>query len=148
MSNTDIIREEIESIIADVKKLYIESCKKTSGNWEKELEVVYSDNRAEIYSYPYLAGRAAGKMPPVKAIKKWIELKGIKPLKGNTTSLAWAIAKSIAKKGTNPKYHLQVFEQVLTPERIQSVIDKVSQFNVNLFINEVTVNLNKLTTNL
>ena len=44
-------------------------------------------------------GRRPGKMPPVQSIRDWIEAKGIQA--DNKESLAWAIAKNIAKTGTD-----------------------------------------------
>jgi|DEB0MinimDraft_10_1074344.scaffolds.fasta_scaffold12310_5 hypothetical protein len=46
------------------------------------------------------AGRRPGdKMPPVQAIESWISQRRIKTGTFTQTQLAWAIAKSIAKKG-------------------------------------------------
>lgn len=145
----DIIKEEIESIISDIKNLYNQSGKRTSGEFEEGLEAIYEPNKATIKGYTYLAGRGAGKMPPIDKIKKWIDQKGIQSINKNitTTSLAWAIAKKIAKKGTNKKYHLKVYEEVITPERIDEVIKKVSEFNVNKFIDDITIQLQLLEKN-
>lgn len=149
-TNNDIIKEEVEAVLSDIKKLYNSSGKRTSGNFETQLEARYSDNKAEIYGVTYLAGRVAGKMPPVQAIEKWIKAKGITPYndKLTTTGLAWAIAKKIAKNGTKKENHLKVYEEVITPERIDSIIKKVSVFNVNYFINEIEVSLEILEKNI
>ena len=50
-------------------------------------------------------GRGAGKMPPIAPIKNWIKRNpNINPKPGvSVESFAWAIAKNISKKGTNPK---------------------------------------------
>lgn len=50
-------------------------------------------------------GRKAGKMPPIAPIKNWIKRHpNINPKPGvSLDSFAWAIAKNISKKGTNPK---------------------------------------------
>ena len=42
-------------------------------------------------------------MPPVEPIQEWIRAKRIKVPKYTQQQLGWAIAKSIAKKGTRPK---------------------------------------------
>lgn len=45
-------------------------------------------------------GRRAGdRMPPVQAIKDWINTRKIRVAGRSTEQLAWAMAKSIAKKG-------------------------------------------------
>ena len=49
-------------------------------------------------------GRKAGRMPPIAPIENWIRKKNLRPKAGATVEqFAWAIAKNIAKKGTNPK---------------------------------------------
>lgn len=49
-------------------------------------------------------GRKAGKMPPIAPIKNWIRQRGLSPKPGVTVEqFAFAIAKGIAKNGTNPK---------------------------------------------
>ena len=146
LDQNDIIKDEIELILKDVKQLYNASGKRTSGRFEELLEAEYSPNKAVIKGATYLAGRSAGKMPPVDEIKQWIIKKGIQPIEEEMkiTSLAWAIAKTIAKKGTNEKYHLKIYEQVITPERINEIIKKVSEFNVNLFVNEITTSFELL----
>ena len=51
-------------------------------------------------------GRRSGKMPPVQSIMDWIANKpiNVNGIKGNN-SLAWAIAKSIAKQGTIKRFN-------------------------------------------
>jgi len=150
MNSNDIIKQEIEAILDDIRLLYNNSGKRTSGQFEQGLKATYSDNRAILEGHFYLAGRRAGKMPPIENIKQWITQKGIQPIKDNitVTSLAWAIAKKIAKDGTNKEYHLKVYEKIITPRRIEEVINKVSEFNVNLFVNELTTSLKILTKNI
>ena len=49
-------------------------------------------------------GRKAGMMPPLAPIKNWIKRKNLRPKAGaSIDSFAFAIAKNIAKRGTNPK---------------------------------------------
>ena len=52
------------------------------------------------YIYYLQYGRKAGGRPPIKAIRQWIDDKGITPEKGSKDSLAWAIAKKIEQEGT------------------------------------------------
>lgn len=52
------------------------------------------------YIYYLQYGRKPGGRPPIKAIRQWIDDKGITPEKGSKDSLAWAIAKKIEKEGT------------------------------------------------
>ena len=49
-------------------------------------------------------GRDAGGIPPISPIKDWIKRRGLAPKAGTTIDgFAIAIAKKIAKRGTNPK---------------------------------------------
>ncbi|MDP2686440.1 MAG: hypothetical protein Q8O62_04410 [Aequorivita sp.] len=150
MDSNVIIKQEIETILEDIRLLYLKSGKKTSGQFEQGLKATYSNNKAVINGYQYLAGRRAGKMPPIENIKQWIIQKGLKPIKDNISisGLAWAIAKKIAKEGTKKENNLKIYETVVTPKRIDDVIKKVSQFNVQLFVNELTTSLNLLTKNI
>ena len=52
------------------------------------------------YIYYLQYGRKPGGRPPIKAIRQWIDDKGITPEKGSKDSLAWAIAKKIEQEGT------------------------------------------------
>ena len=144
MSNDEIIREEMESLIKDITAAYEASGKKVSGEFERGLEVIYKPNSAVLEGYAYLAGRAAGKMPPVENILEWVQARGIQPLKGTQTGLAWAIAKKIAREGTAKENHLKIYEQVVTPERIQSILDRVIEINIQEFVNNVTAEMQLL----
>ena len=150
MSNSqEIIKSEIDSLIEDILEVYEQSGKKTSGQFGEGLEAVYSNNgyNVALFGYGYLMGRKAGKMPPVQAIKEWVINKGISD-SVNASGLAWAIAKKIAKEGTNKENHLPIYDKVITPQRIDEIIEKVSQFNVSLFVDDITIELQKLTKNL
>jgi hypothetical protein len=49
-------------------------------------------------------GRKAGRMPPIAPIENWIRKKNLRPKAGSTVEgFAFAIARNIAKRGTNPK---------------------------------------------
>lgn len=145
----DIIKEEIDAIISDIKDVYEASGKRTSGEFLNGLESIISENTGIIKGYTYLAGRRAGKMPPIENIKRWIIQKGIQPIRDtiSISSLAYVIAKKIGENGTNKKYHLKIYEEVITPQRIDDIIKKVSQFNVNKFVDDITVSLELLAEN-
>ena len=138
-----IIQEEVDAIIKEIKTLYNASGKKTTGKFETLLKATYTDSKAIIEGSPFLAGRVAGKMPPVQGILEWVKAKGLTPIKeGQTiTSLAWAIARTISKRGTKKENHLEIYNKIITPKRIDNVIKKVSQFNVNLFVQELEASL-------
>lgn len=147
--NDRIIKEEFEAIKADIIALYNAGGKRTSGEFENGLQVDYRTDGATLSGYVYLAGRIAGKQPPTKAIEDWLIQKGIQPIeeKMKISTLAYLIARKIGQKGTNKENHQYVYDEVITPERIQSILDRITKINVTAFINEVTVTIEKLVTN-
>lgn len=150
MSEDDkIIREEIDAILSDIRKLYEASGKKASGEFGKGLEAIYEPNKGTIRGFVYLAGRKAGKMPPVGAILNWLKIRGIRSVRKNQSvrSLAWAIAKKIAKEGTKQENALKIYEEVITPQRINKIIDRVAKLNVNRIITEIRAELEVLAKN-
>ncbi|KQC33397.1 hypothetical protein AAU57_08780 [Nonlabens sp. YIK11] len=154
MINSDeIIKQEIEVLLDEIKAVYNASGKRASGQFEQGLQATYTPNKAVIMGYPYLAGRGAtknghtdGEPYLVESIRDWIVSKGITPIEAtmSVTSLAWAIATKIHKEGTSKQYHLKIYEEVITPQRIDDIIKKVSVFNVTQFTNELTASLNLL----
>ena len=76
----------------------------------------FEENEAwQTYGYVIDKGRRPGKMPPTDAIKKWIKQKPlrlrdlkkgsfVKMTESKVDSVAFAIAKKIKEKGTNPTY--------------------------------------------
>ena len=133
-----ILQEELEVLKAELIAKYHELDMKASGTWEATLAVSTEATagglrgfvRGEDYSYYMQHGRAAGRMPPVAAIEAWVIAKGLQGVEKNAraSSLAWAIAKKIAQLGTR-RYQAHgtpaFIEAVVTPERIQQIIDKV-----------------------
>lgn len=147
--NDTIIKEEMESLKADIIAAYNASGKRTSGEFESGLEIKYQPNSATLSGYVYLAGRAAGKQPPIQAIEKWLIAKGITPIenKMKISSLAYLIARKIANEGTKKENHLQIYNQIITPERIEKILERLNQVNVTAFANEVTIMITKLVNN-
>ncbi len=148
--NEQIINEEIAKLISDIIMAYEESGKKVSGEFAGGLEAQLTKTAysytATIKGYEYLAGRRAGKMPPVSALEKWVKEKGIFDLRKKTArSIAYAIAKKIEKEGTAREYEIKIYKQVITPERIDKIIDAVSEINVNKLLTTIRVSLGVLT---
>ena len=144
----NILKDEMDKVLIEIKELYESSGKKVSGQFAEGLELrEINPNHYEIHGYGYMAGRPKGKMPPVAEIEKWVISKGIKPLKDEMSinSLAWAIAKKIAREGTDDESHFPIYDKILTPSRIEDIISKVSLFNVNLFVQEITTYMIALT---
>lgn len=139
----------MELLKADIITVYNASGKKVSGEFEKGLEVAYAPDSAKLSGYVYLAGRKAGKQPPIQAIENWLKAKGIKPIEDNMkiSTLAFLIARKIAKEGTKKENHLAIYDQVITPQRIQEIFEKINQINVAAFTNEITIMIQKLVEN-
>jgi hypothetical protein len=147
--NQRILIEEMEAIKADILAVYNASGKRTSGEFEQGLELKYEPNKARRLGYEYLAGRRAGKMPPIEAIEKWLVQKGIKPIESamKISTLAYLIARKISREGTKKESQLQIYKQVITPERIQNIMTKISQINIQLFVWELNEMLSSLEDN-
>ena len=137
--NERLLKEEMESLKQDILDVYNASGKKTTGKFERGLQVEYNNLSATLKGYQYLSGRRAGKQPPIQAIEKWLKSKGISPIEKNmtTSTLAFLIARKIGEKGTDPARHLKIYSQVITPQRIDEILSKISNLNANAFIEQV-----------
>jgi hypothetical protein len=50
-------------------------------------------------------------------------------------------------EGTNKQNHLAIYDQVITPARIDDILGKINKINVTAFIDEVNIMITKLTIN-
>lgn len=150
MTQEQILSDEFESIRLDLIAKHDELGMRASGSFADGLENEQNGLSIALYGNHYIEqlvnGREPGKFPPIDAIKQWIDDKGIQSLDISVSSLAFLIARKIANEGT--EYFKQggtdLIDAVITPERIQSVIDKVSVFRVNEFVLTVTNELKAL----
>ena len=156
MTTDDIIKEEIDAILNDIITVYEQSGRKASGQFAEGLEAIYEPYKATIRGFVYLAGRGktkkkgkAGEPTVQQQILKWLQVRGIRAIEENVSqkSLAFLIARKIHEEGTNPSEWLKIYEQVITPERIESIIDRISKFNVNQLIIDIQAKLEVLTKN-
>jgi len=171
MTNEDVIKEEISSILEDIVSLYESSGRKVSGQFEEGLEAVYEFSafkvKGTVRGYTYLAGRGktkkghkSGEKYLIDNIRQWIWNKGIaqsalskagkltaKGKQNLIRGIAYAITKKIHEEGTKPSAWLKVYEQVITPARINQIIDRISELNVNKLINQVRAELEVLAKN-
>lgn len=156
MTNDEIIKEEIDAILDDIIQVYEQSGRKASGQFEEGLEAVYEPNKATIRGFVYLAGRGktkkkgkAGEPTVQQQILKWLKTRGIRPIEENMklSSLAYLIARKIHKEGTKRSEWLKIYEQVITPQRIDSIIQRISELNVNRIITEINAELEVLAKN-
>jgi hypothetical protein len=143
MTPEQILILEFESIKEDLIQKHEELGMKATGKWIKSLEVVGKRLSVKIlgadYTKQLVSGRPPSeKMPLVQAIKEWVLAKRIATVT-NVTGIAWAIAKKIQKEGT--RYYPQgtdLVEAVITPFRIQQIIDKVGRVIALETVNEIT----------
>lgn len=143
--SSKILKKHMDEIKQDLIAKHNELGMKASGNWQNTLEsrVVGLSGSivGEHYSEQLVNGREPGRFPPIGAIRQWIIDKGISAIgqKISINSLAFLIARKIAKEGT--EYFKQggtdLVSSVITPERIQRIIDEVSFFHVNQFTSEI-----------
>lgn len=156
MTTDEIIKEEIDAILSDILTVYEQSGRKASGQFADGLEAVYSPFSATIKGFVYLAGRGKtkkkgkpGEPTLQQQILKWLKIKGIRSIEKNISqkSLAFLIARKIHKEGTKRSEWLRVYEQVITPERIDSIIDRIKELNVNRIITDINARLEVLAKN-
>jgi hypothetical protein len=71
-----------------------------------------------------------------------VKSKGITPLdsKNEDINISILIARKIGKEGTNKQNHLAIYDQVITPARIDDILGKINKINVTAFIDEVNDN--------
>lgn len=151
MDQTEILQKEMESIKMDLIARHVELKMPASGKWQQSLEVDVKRLKAVIWGESYteqlVNGRAPGQFPPVSAIRQWILDKNIRFLgQIKLSSLAFLIARKIAKEGT--RYFKQggtdLVESVITPERIQLILDQVTEFYIDNFTSDLAGFLKKL----
>lgn len=150
MTTNEILQIEFEEIKKDLISKHNQLKMKASGNWQDSLvvdvinkndSVVMARVYGEHYTEQLVNGRQPGKFPPIEAIKRWVIEKGIAGImeKAKVSSIAFLIARKIAKEGT--KYYrdggTDLVSSVYTPERIQSIIDKVAEINVTFITNSL-----------
>jgi hypothetical protein len=150
MNDEEILRQEFESIREDLISRYDELGLRASGEFERDAEVRVTGTRAELWGSHYIEqlvhGRAPGRFPPVEAIAKWIEDKGISAIDISVGSLAFLIARKIAREGTEifKQGGTDLVDSVITPERIQRIIDRVGSLHVSNFVLNVTRELKNI----
>lgn len=126
---------EIEVLLTglrdDIEASYKAKGLMASGNFAKELKLVVSGNNARITAPRYVGamegGRIAGKCPPLRIIRKWIEDKN---KQGATIPLtaAYPIAKTIGEMGIKvPNSHNPggVVSDVLNPARVLKLQNEI-----------------------
>jgi len=149
MSNAgQLLAAEFELLKADIIAAYEAGGQAVSGNWADTVKVEATTNGYSITAAGYINGRAPGTPPPSEAIEQWIKQKGIATrLEKNMTisSLAFLIARKIGREGWRPKPGtINIVDSVVTPERIQRMLDKVGEVYLSDFTTQITNYLKNL----
>jgi hypothetical protein len=81
-----------------------------------------------VYGWPVEKGRKPGKMPPVDAIELWVKRKI--GAGADSRQIAWAIARSIASKGTTGAFMVeQAYNRAKNGEEIAKIwVYQLEQF--------------------
>ena len=136
-SITELLAAEFELLKAEVIAKYEASGQQASSDWTDTFVVQQLPNGFNLVADGYINGRGPGKPPPSEAIEAWIKQKGIaaKLEKGMSVhTLAYLIARKIGREGWKPKpEHQNIIESLVTPQRIQQILDKVGEVYVTDF---------------
>jgi len=87
-------------------------------------------------------GRRPGNMPPVGAILSWLRRKGLKPKRGSLGQFAWAIAKSISKRGIKPRPFIKNIS-VYSLEFTEANMQAAAQYLADGVANEIRKTVKK-----
>ena len=143
---TEVLQSEFEALKNELIAKYDELGMRASGNFAESLEVQVNDTKAVLLGANYAEqleyGRKAGKFPPIAQIEQWINYKGIMSnIQGkiSVSSLAFLIARKIARVGWKREEFggVELITQVVTPERIQQILDKVSDIYLGTLTSDI-----------
>lgn len=113
MTTEDSIRKFLstvrEGIRRDQREKGMESSGRSGASMHIESEQKKEKADGQLYAMAYMqqqiTGRRPGRFPPIKAILEWINEQGIEPDDISKKSLAFLIARKIARKGTDIFQH-------------------------------------------
>ena len=144
-----IVQKYADEIVRKLIELYDEMGLRASGKFAEDLETqIHDSTKLIILGSKHSGAMESGIRPsnskygPVRAIRQWLDDKKNLPpsMLRDKKRVAFAIARKIANEGT--KYFqdggTELISSVITPERIQRIIDKVSKFKVNEFVSDIT----------
>lgn len=137
-------QKEVAKLTQELKDKHEALGMKASGDWLESVEDKTKGLAGSIWALHYTEyledGREAGGWPPVDKIVQWIKDKPIVPKDDiSISSLAYLIGRKIAAEGWDRKDYggVDLVSQVITPARIQKILDKVSDFQIATFSSEI-----------
>jgi|GEM_PF-463590 len=162
MKTGALLFEEFEKLKEELIVKYDELGMRASGEFESSLEIEITQNKAFLWGAPHGEQLEYGRGPnsgmsgkkwenPSADIEQWLIDKGIAATvvryirdKGSSeiirkeiarSSLAFLIARKIMREGWKREQYggVELISQVITPERIQAIIDKVSDIYLTGF---------------
>jgi hypothetical protein len=145
----EVLHSEFDAIRKDLIAAYEAKGMRASGRFAEALEVLAGESSATLLGLPYTQQLETGRRPgPVsregqESIKQWILDKGVfNQAIGEIglSSLAYLIARKIAREGWNRSQYggVELVSEVITPERIQSIIDKVGVVALASYTSDIT----------
>jgi hypothetical protein len=142
-SAKELLAAEFEAMRAEIVAAYETSGIISSGSWGAGVQVIELPNGFTIAAPDYINGRQPGKQPPSEAIEQWLKAKGIaagleKDI--GISSLAYLIARKIGKEGWQPRQQ-NLIDTIITPQRIQQLLDKVQNTALADFTAQLTAHL-------
>jgi len=144
--SSQVLSREFEALKTDLIQAYDAKGMRASGKFAETLEVKVTGLTAQLWGENYAqqleTGRKSGKFPPIDAIKKWIEDKGIASrIQGeiSISSLAFLIARKIAREGWKREQFggVELISQVVTDQRMQKIIDEVGAEQALIYSTEI-----------
>lgn len=147
MEIAEVLQAELNILKEELITEYDALGMRASGQWADSLEVQTSEMRGTLLGLDYTRqlqfGREPGRFPPINLIEKWIEDKGINYTGITLSSLAFLIARKISREGwdRNGFGGVDLIGRIVTPERIQRIIDKVGEVYLSGFVKEVITQL-------
>jgi len=152
-----VLSKEFEKLKSDLIIAYDAKGMRASGKFADSLEVmIFNDEssyKAQLWGEDYAqqleTGRQGGTYPPIDAIKKWIIDKGVftQALQNiKLSSLAFLIARKIYRNGWKRQGYggVDLISQVITPERLQNIIDEVGAVEAMRISSEIEFLINDL----
>lgn len=138
-SISQILSAEFELLRAEAVAAYKASGRAASGNWGANIKVELTETGASLTAPEYINGRKPGTPPPSDAIEQWLISKGIaarleKDI--SISSLAFLIARKIGREGWQPDKE-DILASVATPQRIQAILDKIGESQLEDFTTQV-----------